>query len=127
MSFILTAFPGQVVTLVFETLNDGYRSDGYNVLFGTADGYGVDGYYNLPVVERVLFPNLTPASGYPKKWTKIDTGLYTFQFTLPTGSTAVGSYIVDTEYIDPLSGDIFETFFQVICSAPFGQFSVSTF
>lgn len=133
MSYILNAAPGSVVTIVLETLlfqsdSDGYRSDGYNANFGPADGYSlVDGYYNLPVVERIFMPSLSLASGYPKKFVKIDTGLYYFQFTLPTGSSAVGTYIVDVEYINPNTEQIAETFYQVMVSAPFGNYSVTTF
>lgn len=130
MSGILTAVPGQVVTIIFETLlSDGYRDDGYNAsLFGPPDGYANDGYYNLPVIERIIFPSLSEADGYPQKMVRIDTGLYYFQFTLPTGASAVGSYIVDLQYINPAGpSNISETFYQVICSAPFGMYSIGTF
>ncbi len=128
MSYILNATPGTLVTIVLETLlADGYRSDGYYAAFGPADGYGDDGYYNLPVVERIFMPSLSLASGYPQKMAYIDTGLYYFQFTLPTGASAVGTYIVDVQYINPNIEMIAETFYQIICSAPFGMYSVSTF
>src|ERR1700729_1504039 len=99
MSWILNASPGQVVTIVFEQLlSDGYRSDGYysGDIFndgynttdgyrdGYADGYGADGYYDLPLVNRIIFPSLIDATGYPQQMVRIDTGLYYFQFTLPT-------------------------------------------
>ena len=122
--------PGNQVTVVFETLNaDGYRADGYNAaIFGAPDGYDtIDGYYNLPVIERIIFPSLALASGYPQKMARIDSGLYYFQFTLPTGSTAVGSYIVDMQYINPATNNVGETFTQVVVMAPFGQYTISTF
>lgn len=121
--------PGNQVTIVWESLlADGYRSDGYNAAFGPADGYDdVDGYYNLPVVERILFPSLATASGYPQKFARIDNGLYYFQFTLPTGASAVGSYIVDFQYINPSTSNISETYAQVIVLAPYGQYSITTF
>jgi hypothetical protein len=120
MSWILNAAPGQVVTIVFEQLlnsgpSDGYRedgyfagdtfNDGYNVIDGYADGYadgfGADGYYDLPLVNRIIFPSLSEAVGYPKQMARLDTGLYYFQFTLPTGAAAVGTYIVDIKYVNP--------------------------
>lgn len=129
MSFILNATPGTQVTIVLETLlTDGYRSDGYNATLGPADGYDIiDGYYQLPVVERIFFPTLTQAAGYPKKMVRIDEGLYYFQFILPTGASAVGTYIVDVQYINPSTAAISETFYQVICTAPFGMYSIGTF
>ena len=142
MSYILQAFPGTQVTIVFEQLNsDGYRSDGYfvgdifndgyNVIDGYADGYadgyGADGYYDLPLINRIIFPSLAEAVGYPKQMARIDTGLYYFQFTLPTGSAAVGTYIVDVKYVSPITENWAQTFYQVICTAPFGNYSISTF
>lgn len=129
MSFILNASPGQQVTIVLESLlSDGYRSDGYNASFGPADGYDfVDGYYQLPIVERIFFPSLMQASGYPQKMARIDEGLYYFQFTLPTGASAVGTYIVDVQYINPSTSVISQIYYQVIVTAPQGQYSISTF
>jgi hypothetical protein len=132
MSYVLQYSPGQTVTIILETLFDsgsidGYRSDGYNVGFGPPDGYGADGYYSLPIVARIILPSLTNVSGYPQKMIRIDTGLYYFQFTLPTGASAVGSYIVDITYINPNTENFAQTFYQVICSAPFGMYSVTTF
>lgn len=132
MSQVLQYSPGQIVTIIFEQLldsgpNDGYRSDGYNIGFGPPDGYGVDGYYSLPIISRIILPSLSEVAGYPKKMTRIDVGLYYFQFTLPIGSPAIGSYIVDITYINPNTENYAQTFYQVICAAPFGQYSVTTF
>lgn len=112
MSYILNYNPGQQVTLVFETLNSlGERSDGY----GT------------PLVTRIIFPNLSSASGYPASMTRLDVGLFIFGFTLPTMATAVGSYIADIAYLDPDTGTPKSTFFQIVVTAPYGQYSASTF
>jgi hypothetical protein len=111
MSSILSYSPGQQATIVFETL------DGYNQ---RADGYMV------PSIARIIFPNLYLAAGYPQNMARIDVGLYAFQFTIPTEASAVGSYIVDILYYDPDTGEPGSTFFQVIVSAPFGQYSIST-
>lgn len=111
MSYVLNYSPGQQATIVFETL------DGYGA---RADGYLV------PSITRIIFPNLFLAAGYPQNMARIDVGLYIFQFTIPTEASAVGSYIVDILYYDPDTGEPRSTFFQVIVSAPFGQYSIST-
>ena len=125
---ILQYSPGQTVTIVLEALNaDGYRSDGYYTSI-TPDGYSVvDGYYTLPIVDRILLPSLVPATGYPQKMAYIDYGLYSFNFTLPTGSTAVGSYIVDVKYVNPVTSQWASVVYQIVCIAPYGQYSVGTF
>lgn len=111
MSNILQYSPGQLVTIIFETLNDvGARSDGYGI----------------PVIYRIIFPNLSLASGYPQNMNRLDIGLFTFQFTLPINAASVGSYIVDIAYLNPNNGNPESTFFQVIVSAPGGQYSIST-
>ena len=112
MSHILNYSPGQQVTLVFETLNS---------LGARADGYG------HPSIVRIIFPNLSLASGYPQTMTRLDVGLFNFQFALPVLATAVGSYIVDVTYLDPDSGNPKSTFFQIVVTAPYGQYSASTF
>lgn len=112
MSFILNASPGQTATIVFQTL-DGYGQ--------RADGYAP------PVITRIIFPNLSLASGYPQNMTRLDVGLYNFKIVLPPLATSVGSYIVDVTYFDPTTMLIQMTFFQIVVSAPFGQYSATTF
>ena len=104
--------PGTQVTLFFETL-DGYglRSDGYNV---------------LPSITRILFPNLTAAMGYPQDMTRVDVGLFKYNFTLPTGSASIGSYLVDVLYQDPDTFANKQTFMQIVVTAPMGGYSIST-
>jgi len=125
---ILQYSPGQTVTIVLETFNsDGYRYDGYYTS-DMPDGYSlIDGYYTLPVVDRILLPTLIPATGYPQKFAYIDSGIYYFQFTLPTGSAAIGSYIVDVKYVNPITSVWSSTIYQIVCAAPFGMYSVGTF
>lgn len=83
-------FPGQKATVFLETLDsNGVRADGYT----PPDGY--------PIITRVIFPDLTLADGFPQNMTKLDTGLYFFQFTLPTGGSSIGSYGVDVTYNVP--------------------------
>lgn len=112
MSNILQYSPGQTVTIALQILNSlGERADGY-------DGY--DGY-----VDFVLFPNLMAAAGYPAPMTHINTGLYVFHFTLPTGATAVGTYLASVFWLDPDTSILKQDLYQIVVSAPFGIYSVS--
>lgn len=106
----LQFFPGQLATVFLETL------DGYGVRTNTVDA---------PVVNRIIFPNLTLASNYPQNMVNLDTGLYYYQFLLPTGSVAVGSYLVDVLYVSPATNEQTTALYQVIVSAPFGNYSAS--
>ena len=123
MTTVLQYAPGQTVSLVLEILNtDGYRIDGYE------DGYA------FPTISRVFFPNLTTSSLYPLPMTRIGTGLYIHNFTLPQGSGAVGTYIADGYYYlnEPdTTADVLYTLtlqnvlWQIIVSAPTGNYSAS--
>jgi hypothetical protein len=107
---ILQYFPGTKVTIFLDSFNaDGYRADGYAV----------------PQVLRILKPNLTALDGYtaPLPMTKVDTGLYVFQFVLPTGGAAVGSYLMDVIYWDPVTVLQKQTLYQILVAAPFGNYS----
>jgi len=105
------ANPGQVITLPMQSL----------------DGYGarVDGY--VPQIMSIFLPSSSFASGYPVFMTRIDTGFYISRITIPTGASALGSYIVSILYDDPADPDNHEIWkiFQINCSLPFGNSSVS--
>lgn len=73
------ANPGQTIRLVVQVL------DGYGNL---SDGY-------VPIVQNVIFPDLSVAVGYPRTMTKIDTGLYAHGLQIPNGSSALGTYIAN--------------------------------
>lgn len=108
-------FPGQKATVFLET-KDGYtRADASSPF----DGYAV------PVITRVVFPDLSLAAGFPKPMIKLDTGLYFFQFTLPTGGSSVGSYLVDVTYNVPNTSYFTTKLYQLIVTAPFGNFGVT--
>jgi hypothetical protein len=110
MTQILSYFPGQKATVYLEVKN--------------TDGYRVDAP-ELPIVTRVIFPQLTLAAGYPQNMVKIDTGLYYHQFVLPTGAVSIGSYLIDVSFINPVSMiENFQTY-QIIVTAPFGNFSAT--
>jgi hypothetical protein len=107
---ILNYTPGQKATLFLETVNaDGYRTNASEI----------------PFVSRVILPDLTLSLGFPLEMDQLDVGLYTFQFTLPTGASAVGSYLLDVVYINPSSNNEIIKGYQIICSAPYGNFGVS--
>lgn len=111
MTQILYYSPGQIATILLETFNsDGYREDSPS----------------LPIVNRIIFPALTLAANFPQGMTKLDTGLYYYQFTLPTGAVSVGSYIVDVIYTDPVTLAVREIAYQIICNAPNGNFGIVT-
>jgi hypothetical protein len=111
MNTVLNYTPGATATIFLE-LKDGYgqRMD---------DGY-------IPVVQQIILPTFTTATGYPQNMTELDIGLYYFQFTLPTGSTAVGSYLVDVAYLSS-AGYINNDIFQIVCFAVSGNYGVTTF
>ncbi len=102
--------PGQKVTMFLETI----------------DGYGQrEDSIGTPYVTRVIFPDLSLATGFPQNMTRLDTGLYYYQFTLPTGATSVGSYLVDAVYITPLNNATVNKAFQILVNAPYGNFGIT--
>lgn len=117
MSQFLTYSPGQVATIYLPVLNaDGYYTDGYY------DGYTIDGY-SVPVIHRVVKPDLTLMDGYPAPMTKFDLGVFYGYVTIPTGASAVGSYYVDVRYRDDFGKLKIESVILQV-TAPFGLYSV---
>lgn len=103
--------PGQSVTVVLETLNvNGGREDSPS----------------LPTVNRIILPSLTLAANYPQSFVRLDTGLYYYKFVLPAGATAVGTYIVDTSYIDPAISMLKNVAFQVVVTVTAGNFGLNS-
>lgn len=110
MPTVLNYTPGQQVTLFQEIVNsNGVRTD---------DGY-------VPVVSRIIVPGFTLATGYPIEMIRLDVGLYYFQFTLPSGATAVGSYLVDIVFLNPNNSLLNTNTYQVVVTAPFGNFGAT--
>jgi hypothetical protein len=101
--------PGQQATIILEIISDGYRANPPT----------------LPLINRIIYPGLTLASGFPQYMTQIDTGLYRFIFTLPTGAASVGTYLVDGYYIDPSTLSTINALYQVVVTAPFGIYSAT--
>lgn len=118
MPNVLSYAPGQTVTIIQEVLNlDGYRADGYN--------FSGSGALGAPVIARIVFPNFTLATGYPIAMTKLDTGLYSSSFILPTGSTAVGTYIIDIYWYHPSTLKLQQSYTQIVVTAPYGLYGVT--
>jgi hypothetical protein len=97
------ANPGQIVRLIEQTL----------------DGYGdrTDGY--VPVVQSVVFPDLTNAAGYPRQMSRIDVGLYAHGIQLPTGVDSLGTYVISVYYQE--SGLSKWDAFAINVARPFGN------
>jgi hypothetical protein len=116
MITVLQYYPGQTATIFLEVL----------------DGYGRADPDTLPLITRVILPGFTLATGYPQPMTRIDVGLYYALFTLPVGGYAVGSYLIDVSYRDPISIDGYPdgyfantALYQIVVTAPFGNFSTT--
>jgi hypothetical protein len=105
--------PGQLVTFFLE-ITDGY----YN--------HRVDST-TTPIVSRIILPDLTDADGFPQNLTKIDTGLYYYQYTAPTGAAAIGSYLIDMQYTNPIDQETSAKSVNLIITSPVGLFSVTSF
>lgn len=104
--------PGQKASLFLETL------DGYGARADSA---------TTPTVNRIVFPDLSLATGFPQNMVKLDVGLYYFQFTLPVGAIGVGSYLIDVSYTNPTNDEVNIQAYQIIVNAPFGNFGTTTF
>jgi hypothetical protein len=99
--------PNQIVRLVVQTL-DGYGN--------RADGY-------VPVVESVLFPDLSRAMGYPQEMVKLDTGLYASGIQIPTGEDSLGTYVASVFWLE--DGQTKWATFAINVARPFGNTSVT--
>jgi hypothetical protein len=97
---------------------DGYYPDGYQ------DGYaGInDGYY-VPVVNSVLFPDLTWATAYPRPMKRLSKGLYIYGLQLPNGTPAIGTYIATTSRME--NGIFILETYSINAARPFGITSVT--
>ena len=119
---ILSYSPGQVATVFLETKD----ADGYYADSSYLDGYAIDGYES-PVIHRVICPSFLLDGYYPQPMTKYSTGLYYYQFTIPRGSTSVGSYFVDIAYRE-LDTELMKFItYQILVNAPFGLYSITSF
>lgn len=108
---IIQHSPGQQVTIMLETTN----SINERISPTTA-----------PNIDKILTPSLTELDGYPQAMTELYVGLYYFQFTLPSGASSVGTYVVDTSWVNPSTSATIKNVFLIVVSAPYGIYSVTT-
>jgi len=106
----LQYFPGQQVTLFLEVV----------------DGYGRVNSFSTPQIDGILMPNFTPLIGYPQPMNQLGKGLYVFQFTLPTGAAAVGSWLAEASYTYQ-DGYVNSQLYQIVVQAAFGNFGTTSF
>ncbi len=105
--FIINANPNQTISIV------AFSTDGY--------GYAADGYQTASL-DYVRLPSGGLAAGYPQAMTRLSLGTYSISITLPS---AIGTYMVDTSYADPVSGQLKNDLYLINVSRPFGNTSVS--
>lgn len=110
---ILNYTPGARAT-VFLEITDGYL----NV---RVDAVGV------PIISSILLPDFTNDGydGYHLPMTQLDVGLYAFQFLIPSGAISVGSYFISASYVHPYHNAPSSESWQLIVSAPFGQYNAT--
>lgn len=106
MSGNLYYTPGQTVTFYQEVINSQQQL--------VDDGY-------TPVVTRIIDPTLVSLSGFPQNMTRLDIGVYSFQFKAPS---TIGTYLVDIVYQDPDTSLLVNDFRQVIIYTPLGRFGL---
>ncbi len=102
MATVVNANPGQTILLAVEVLDTQF------LYGGSTRGTRVDGY--VPTLDYVRYPDGTQLLG-STTMTRIDTGLYQVSVTIPSGSTAIGTYVGSASWSHPTSGqDQFELF-----------------
>lgn len=115
MHTVIPYSPGQVATINIAT-------------YANTDGYGggllADGYAT-PQITAIYFPNNSSATGFPANMTRIAKGLWQYKFTLPSGTSSVGSYVVLVTSFDPLTALPINEIVELVVNAPFGNFSVT--
>jgi len=102
---VINAQPGMKVNLFAETL----------------DGYGErsDGYGSAPIVESIYNPLFQSAVGTPAPMTKLETGLWYFSLTMPSGLAALGTYFCSIYYLNENGFKNYQNYL-IQCSSPFG-------
>ncbi len=111
MSQIIPLFanPGQTISITVQTL----------------DGYGnrVDGY--TPTVMSVYFPDRSLSQGFPEAMVRLETGLYVYNLSIPSGLASLGTFVASTMHFDPGSAELVWNVFSINVARPFGNSSAS--
>jgi len=120
MAQIMNYSPGSRVTLYLETI------DATGIL-ADADytSHTIDGYHG-PTIHRLILPNFQIDGYYPQPMTRFDAGIYYYQFVLPVGAASLGSFFADIDFLDPATDTMRHHAFQILVSAPYGLYSIST-
>ena len=109
MTVGLFANPGQSVGVAVQILDlNSERIDGY-----------------VPQVDFVVTPAGSTQSGFPSAMTREAEGLYSLNINIPTGLTAVGTYIVSTSWNRPGTAFTQYKVFLINVALPFGNATVS--
>lgn len=80
---------------------------------------------STPIVAKIIFPDLTAAVSYPQRMVKLDTGIYTHKFVLPTDYKLFGSYLIDVLYNDPDTTAARNKLYQVVVNPQQVTYSIS--
>jgi len=128
MSNSLFYRPGEVGTLVIETFDpniDGYRIDGYSIPYidkiylpKNSDGYilSTDGY-------------ALSLDGYSSSFvfTKLEIGLYLYNFRLPSGPSKIGTYLFDIRYWNtPIESEVKKKQISVVSQSVSGNLGLKS-
>ena len=104
----INANPGQTILFAVEVLdNTSTRVDGY-----------------VPLLDYVRNPDGTQLLG-TTAMTNIDTGLYQVSIAIPSGITAIGTYIGSASWLHPNSNAVQYALFLCNVGLAFGSASVS--
>lgn len=110
MTTSIAANPGQTVTIAVQVVDtDGVLHDGYQA----------------PTVDFIQMPSGSNAAGYPIAMTEVTLGIWKHSFTIPSGLSGVGSYVISCSWPHPNSALFQNELFILHVSLPFGNASVS--
>jgi len=109
MTTSFSANPGQTIILAVEVLNN--------------NNSRVDGY--TPTLDFVLDPSGTALSGFPDAMTNISIGLFNLGVSIPSGITAIGTYIASASWVHPDTGFTQYGLFLINVALPFGTASAT--
>jgi len=102
---------GMVATIVLDTeaVPDGYAIDPIN-----------------PIVAGVFKPDLTAMAGFPQNMTRLanEVGTFLARFQLPSGTSAVGTYLVVVQWVDPQTRFQRHRTYSIVVGVPFGANAV---
>ena len=109
MTVGLFANPGQTIVLAVEVLNSqNSRLDGY-----------------APTLDFVRDPSGGDLVGFPAAMVRDSVGLYNLGVDIPTGVTAIGTYIASASWAHPNTTETQYQLFLINVALPFGTASAT--